>query len=914
MAITTQDVQSAYDAYNKAYNDTLVKFDEALHLAEAVQANPKSPDAQAQLDKANALVQEAKSIYNSTAKPLGQQFIDLRKNADPSVQSETQDLEEFRSKKFTGLLAKRDITTLDIKSAQEKVTANKQDPKSPEPPPTPAPTAVAAPDPNKPKNPLTGSADGDKNPTEGKTQSVSQAGGKSTNDSNSNKELPGKRTYNPLGDYPSTTYSISLYMISPESYDEFVSSGRKTINTAPGSGTYLIVQSGGVNNTTTQRAAGFTLDYYIDNLNITTYTSAKETETATNTSEIKFQIIEPYGFSFISSLSRASDALKQKSQAAQAINNASRQFFILAIRFLGWDKDGKPISAKDNTTGATKQYIDEKFYDIAITSVKFSLNSKQTIYDIVATSLSPATAFGMKRGIWKNGGEIDATTVGEALQKMMAQMNDQEKELVKDKPQAKFSTFDFAYIGDGAEEGENNKKSGPIFTASMRSTSQLNKSRLPTSDAKNTSEAAKPSDAKPEDLSTRIAIAPGTPVLQAFETIISRSSYIEDAFKVLKTSADEKNAENKANDQSKVQESKAKIKWYNVSAECSKGFYDESTQDWVWNIKYVFRVYETPMVDNAYSNLGIGYYGPHKRYSFLFGGKNTEILSYTQQLNNAYYNVHVGATTKDNPGSSGTPGTATNQGTPSDAARTGLNNQEKQETLAFMNSLFDPGSVAVSQLNIIGDPDYLMPDTSSSIAKVYNTFYDINGYTINPNGGQVFIEIDFKEAQDYGYKTSDGITYSPTNDGLLSLNDRIEFWRYQKDIADKIKGVSYMVTKVNSTFRDGNFQQNLTLVINTFPGYKKQDERSDTPSTPSQTQTDSNTDQGTKPTTNPDAVTGDKTVDNLINLASGDGGQAGTKPTTNGPVADDDSKPPTVPSNPAINQDGRPQVPIPIRV
>ena len=41
---------------------------------------------------------------------------------------------------------------------------------------------------------------------------------------------PGSRLQNPLGNFSSYTYQLSLYMITPDAYDEFQASGRKNIN------------------------------------------------------------------------------------------------------------------------------------------------------------------------------------------------------------------------------------------------------------------------------------------------------------------------------------------------------------------------------------------------------------------------------------------------------------------------------------------------------------------------------------------------------------------------------------------------------------------------------------------------------------------------------------------------------------
>jgi hypothetical protein len=97
-----------------------------------------------------------------------------------------------------------------------------------------------------------------------------------------------------------------------------------------------------------------------------------------------------------------------------------------------------------------------------------------------------------------------------------------------------------------------------------------------------------------------------------------------------------------------------------------------------------------------------------------------------------------------------------------------------------------------------------MQDSPSSINQVYRQFYG-KGFTINPNGGQVFIEIDFKEAEDYNNDT-----------GLLTVNDSILFWKYPKEIASQIKGVSYMLVEVISSFSKGKFTQELDCVINQF--------------------------------------------------------------------------------------------------
>jgi hypothetical protein len=128
---------------------------------------------------------------------------------------------------------------------------------------------------------------------------------------------------------------------------------------------------------------------------------------------------------------------------------------------------------------------------------------------------------------------------------------------------------------------------------------------------------------------------------------------------------------------------------------------------------------------------------------------------------------------------------------------------------ALITDLQSPGDFAQVTVNILGDPDFLISDSNTSREELYSQFYGSNGFSINANGGQVFIEIDFKEGVDHS-----------TNTGLFSINESIRFWKYPKVIEDVIKGIVYKVIKVNSSFKSGRFEQTLTCVIATFDSFK----------------------------------------------------------------------------------------------
>ena len=92
--------------------------------------------------------------------------------------------------------------------------------------------------------------------------------------------------------------------------------------------------------------------------------------------------------------------------------------------------------------------------------------------------------------------------------------------------------------------------------------------------------------------------------------------------------------------------------------------------------------------------------------------------------------------------------------------------------------------------------------------------------SINPNSGQVFIEIDFRSAEDYSAsndKKSAGLL-EPSKDG------DILFWDYPDSIKKDVQGVIYMVWQVISTFNKGLFQQELKVCIPPFVSDKPKSE------------------------------------------------------------------------------------------
>ena len=115
-------------------------------------------------------------------------------------------------------------------------------------------------------------------------------------------------------------------------------------------------------------------------------------------------------------------------------------------------------------------------------------------------------------------------------------------------------------------------------------------------------------------------------------------------------------------------------------------------------------------------------------------------------------------------------------------------------------------------MKILGDPDFLVRDGAVSINEVYSKFYNtMDGYSINANGGQVFIEVAFKEAVDYGK--------GGFNNGLMTINEEFFMVNYPPYIKDMTKGaLIWLVNRTLNTFSNGVFTQDLQLVMPMFTG------------------------------------------------------------------------------------------------
>lgn len=708
---------------------------------------------------------------------------------------------------------------------------------------------------------------------------TTQAGSPGTS-GNDNK--PGKRPFNPLSGYSSYTYQISLYMITPDAYDVFVKNNRRNIeviNNAEnncGGGAYLICQSGGINNITSMRAPGFHYDYYIDNLVIDSVISPDGNYSPTTNVKMTFNITEPYGFSFISNLKRAKAALEAYSKTInwKEATNTSRQFFIMGIRFLGYDASGEVVGEEGTF---------ERFYDILFTKVDFKIDGRTTTYQITAVTIPPTISMNQKRGVIDKGATgLTGNTVETILNKLTTKLNNDQAADVKSGSRGEANTYNIVFVNEAQT----------IAKSSIVNSADVQKIKWPMAMPKSKSLVNDNLSVKsqPNSQERIVSFTRDTPILQAINSVISQSDFLIKGLKAVYTTDTQPDAKKDSYDTETINSNKT-VKWYNVSSVVSNARFDTKIKDYAFDIEYQIRMYETPIVLSAYADKTTEYYGPVKRYDYWWTGENSEVIRYEQSLNNAYFTVALqadGITPEATGGAANVP-IALAKRQPVD--RLGKLDLGKEAQNNYVTSIIDPGSFANAKIEILGDPDWLSNDNPPANAEAYqgNPFYGPDGFSIDPKAGQVFIEIAFKEAIDYDH-----------NVGLMNINQNVLFWDYPPKIQQKLKGaISYRVIQVKSMFRGGKFTQLLECAINTFgfdTGYADSTEgraeaaqEAENASEMQRLMSKGNPPAGLKPDPVPSAGSagGD---------ACGPSGTAGptNQETTNEGVANDDSSPPYV--------------------
>jgi hypothetical protein len=240
---------------------------------------------------------------------------------------------------------------------------------------------------------------------------------------------------NLLDNYASYTYNIAVYLMNPVEYSRMIQSKKKTI-----AGYQLLFMSGGAgpagsvvpNDQLTAedpvlaaqervsnlgRNEFFSLDYYIDDVQITSLLSGYGTGGPTNATEIKFKVIEPNSMTFLPNLYRACQQYIQT--GAQDVNkNYAAQSYLMVIRFYGYDDQGNLVQVNrtgSGSAGSDANAVVEKFIPFLLTGVKFRIANKVVEYECTAKAIPDVVNKHPARGTIPYNVELQSQTIRNLL-------------------------------------------------------------------------------------------------------------------------------------------------------------------------------------------------------------------------------------------------------------------------------------------------------------------------------------------------------------------------------------------------------------------------------------------------------------------------------------------------------------------
>lgn len=590
---------------------------------------------------------------------------------------------------------------------------------------------------------------------------------------------------NILDQFSSYTYSISIYLMSPELYSQLRRTKQRRLD-----GAYLLMQSGGA--PVGGRNQEFPLDFYIDNLEIQHVAPGKGTGMAHNATTLRFTVFEPNGISLLDRLYAATNKYVgtgpgSTSQSTRNKNYAA-QNYLMVIRWYGYDAQGQlvtgnTISNQNAVTDANA--VVEKFIPFQLTNIKFKIANKVTEYDVEGACPQDIMGLGRGRGTIPYNIELTATTlqnlVGgnasyargqdpdaaarEAAQPERAApdkanaapsptlvtgltqaLNAYQEELVKQRIYTKADVYEIRIShpelanAKVTPPGPPNKKYSPNVNANSAG------------QAKNPDQQAVNTNAK-----TSSATA-GMSIVSFLDLAVRSTDYITKQQTKLRTK--DKNGKPINTPQSSAAASG--VAWYRigVSIEPIGTEIDPKRNDLPYKIVYEIAPYGVNEVKSEYFPKGV-FRGTQKRYAYWFSGENTSILDFEQQFNYLYYITVNSAQAPPIPAGNANYHEVEkrNYQAASGQSSQGTEDGEFEPAANAADYLYSPADQAQVKLNIIGDPAWIAqgeiwsgtrsPNTSQTgnVDPYFDAF--LPDGTINFDSQEALFELSFNKPADY---------------------------------------------------------------------------------------------------------------------------------------------------------------------
>lgn len=656
---------------------------------------------------------------------------------------------------------------------------------------------------------------------------------------------------NVLDQFASVTYSISVYLCSPEQYRTLINSKNRSVigynllfqsAGAPANATDTAAQNSvGDIRTQAKRSPFFDVDFYIDNVSIKQKFPGKSTQSAHTMGEVKFTITEPNNISLIDRLYAAVQANSPTDSTGKVAYTAAQ--YLMVIRWYGWDINGNLITGIGGVSASDPNAAVEKFIPFKIREIKWAVSSKLVTYDFTCAAVGQITGSSTKRGTIPYDIELSDGTVRGLLtgdpeytaagqgssnsgtpgtappapgnasaaptnrkivrQGLMGAMNDFQTQLVRDGIYEKPDKYELVFAS-GAESIADalithpdntivNQGSTPMLLPATRDPSVMN-----------------PKISRIDSSVRNFAVVAGQQIVQVIDLAIRNSTFITNQARVNQQEETEiyEDAAGNIVEIPKVKDPIATILWFNISMEATPLEYDFKRNDYAYSIKYIISPYVVQNFDSKYFPLP-RFQGLHKSYKYWFTGENISVLDFQQTFNYLYNQTVSGS----EPGNSATdqlrrqrtanmreiiPFVYQSRSQESSQGAEGKANEIGANAAEY---LYSPKDLGTAKIKIIGDPGWIMQGSQG--LGVYPSNFDYAGFlpdgTINFDARQVLFEIAWQRPRDYDLNS--GIA-----DPYRGLDDR-----------QPLQSNVYFAKECVSEFRSGRFEQTLEGGLYLFP-------------------------------------------------------------------------------------------------
>lgn len=619
---------------------------------------------------------------------------------------------------------------------------------------------------------------------------------------------------NILDKFSSYTYSISIYLMTPEDYKRMIVTKQRFIP-----GYLLLIQSGGAAQESGVvpasaeseeiRAQGgvslsqgrnqfFPLDFYIDDLEIKTINPGKGTGGAHNVTEMRFKIVEPNGITF---LDRLNDAVQQYINSAGGISAGtangqySAQNYLMVIRWYGYDAQGNLLTAQDISSVDPTAFdktdanaIVEKFIPFQFSEIKFRIANRLVEYDCQAVAIPNVIGTGQGRGVIPYNIELSATTLQNLFngneKYTTTQSTDPEARDGAASPGAdsapdKANAAPSPTLAQGLVQALNKYQkehvdsgiygvadvykiviSHPeIANAGIVPPGETNRKSKPMIQATSGAQAKDGEKQSVQNDAKTVSATAGQSIVQFIDNAIRSSDYIYK--QQTKIKGKDKNGKEIDIPQSSVARAFA---WYTINVEAKPIKHDPKRNDYAYEITYEIAPYGVNAMKSDYFPKG-RFRGVQKRYPYWFTGENTSVLNYEQDFNYLYFLTVNSAQSRVIAPTTFNYNLAEKKIFSPNSAQTnqGIEGNVNEPSANAADYLYSPATQGQVKMTIVGDPAWIaqgtlwsgVRSTKKPDSEENDVYFDafLSDGTINYDAREVLFEVVFKKPQDYSLQT-----------------------------------------------------------------------------------------------------------------------------------------------------------------